>query len=606
MSNWLECDVLCIGAGGAGLVAAVTAADAGASVIVLSKGPFGCGNTRIAGGLVLRPHITPGDSTDALMRDILVGGEFLNDQGLVRDYCDRAHLATELMERFGVVLLRKPTGEIAPIPVAFGGHSVPRTLAGYSEGIPIGTALRATAARAGVNVLDETIALRLLERDGAVHGAISLNWLSGEILGIGARQTILATGGLGWIYYPHTSNMRTMTGDGYALALDVGAELVDMEQQQFIPFALTHPESMVGIICGEPAMAGPYGKLIDRNGAEVIRNVRSRTRAEVAAAMAVAREHGKSTGHGGLMLDLTPNFRRVLGEKMFAFLGKTFPAMIDAVRRAYGQEAAKGMVPWDVFPTAHYQMGGVRVDTRLNVRGVRNLFAVGEVMGGLHGANRIGSTALAELFIFGSKAGNMAAEAATTSGKVERGAELQEVLSDIRDLVEGHGKNQAIDLARKLQLTMWENVGPVRDTARLRKAISLLSDIGEQLLSVAVHPHTDCNTQLLDALEVRRMHSVAEAVAKSALVREESRGGHYRLDYPNRDDTRWLKNVIIRKDDGGICARTEDADLSSFGPDIKGGPNALRERIQFFILGILPQRAQEKILNARLNLGEED
>ncbi|MBI4830292.1 MAG: FAD-binding protein [Candidatus Lindowbacteria bacterium] len=604
MIERLNCDVLCIGAGGAGIVAAVTAAEGGADVIIVSKGAYGCGNTRISGGLVLRLGISPKDSAESLMRDMVVGGEFLSDQFLLESYCQRAHIAAELMEKFGLIFSRGHSGKPAPLPIPIGGHGLPRTLTTYSEGIPLGTALRGALARTRVRVMDETSTIRLLQAGKTVTGALCLRWLTGEMLAIIAKQTILATGGLGWIFYPHTSNMRGATGDGYALALEAGAELVDMEQQQFIPFALTHPDSMVGVICGEPAVAGPYGKLLDANGSEVLTHVRTRTRAEVAAAMSLAGEQGFATPYGGMLLDLSPNLRKTVGVKMLEFLKQTFPSMIDGVERAYGEEAASGRLPWDVFPTAHYQLGGVRVRPDCRVRGLENVFAIGEVQGGLHGANRISSTALAETFIFGSLAGNAATYAAAemeTPPYDSNGA--SESLSRSLEFLGKTGRIRPVDLIRKLQRTMWEKVGPVRDCERLDGAINTIVEISEQNAEVCVASRKDCNPEWLDALDLQKMLRVAEVVARSARARQESRGGHFRLDCPRRDDKNWLKNIVARMERGSLSVETSEVALSKFSLDTKGGPNHLRDRIQFMILAILPRHMQAKLLNSRLNLG---
>jgi succinate dehydrogenase/fumarate reductase flavoprotein subunit len=602
----LECDVLCIGAGGAGLVAAVTSARAGVQTIALSKMPYGCGNTRIAGGLVLRPNISPKDSLDALMRDIIVGGEFLNDQTLVREYCEHAHLAAEVMEQFGLIFARNTSGEPAPLPTAMGGHSLPRTLAGYAEGIPIGTVLRSAAARAGVEVLDETLALSLMKEGDSVTGAICLRWATGKIFSISAKQTILATGGLCWMFYPHTSNSRTVSGDGFTLALDAGAELVDMEQQQFIPFALTHPDSSVGIVCGEPAIAGPYGKLLDKNGREIISGVRTKTRAEIAAAMALAKENGNATEYGGLLLDLSPNLKRAVGEKMFQFIKRTFPSMTDAVRNAYGEEAARGEVAWDVYPTAHYQLGGVRVDAQCKARGVKNLYAVGEVLGGLYGANRIGSTSLADLFVFGLLVGKRAAEAAQAMDQPRTDDRQAQTIGAGAEGMRGRkGSIRPVELMRNLQKTMWEKVGPIRSEQGLKTALVDIENIHGRLQDIQVAERTDYNSEWLDTLELEKMLPAAQAVTLSALARTESRGGHVRTDFPQRNDRDWLKNIIIKKTGENLSVRTEDIRLEPYGLSTKGGPNPIRERIQFIILGLMPRKVQEKILNARLNLGEK-
>jgi succinate dehydrogenase/fumarate reductase flavoprotein subunit len=606
MMNHIECDVLCIGAGGAGLVAGITAARAGANVVVISKGPYGCGNTRIAAGLVLRPNISPKDSPDALMRDMLVGGDFLNHQPLVEKFCERAHLAAELMERFGLIFSRGPAGQLVPLPIPLGGHSLPRTLSGYSEGVPIGTALRGATAASGIHILDETMALRLFKTGNSVTGALCLNKLSGEIIPVIAKQTILATGGLGWLFYPHTSNTHSMTGDGFALALEVGAELIDMEQQQFIPFALTYPDSMVGIICGEPAIAGPYGRLVDAKGNNLLKNIRTRTRAEASAAIALAEERGAATVHGGALLDLSQNLDKVLGKKMFEFLKRTFPAMIEGVKRAYGDDAAAGKIPWDVFPTAHYQMGGVRVDTDCRVRGLKNMFAIGEVQGGLHGANRIGSTSLAELFVFGSLAGECAAEAAKTMTlPVCDSAAIDQARARAEELPGKPGKHNPLELQRELQSVLWEKVGPLRDASRLEAAIDRIAELSDMRISMSIPPHRDFNVEWIAALELEQMLIVAEAIARSAIARTESRGGHFRLDHPERDDKNWLKNVVVRQENKTLSAEPKDVSLSKFGLNAKGGPNPVRDRIQFIFLNLLPEKLQAKILNARLNLGED-
>ncbi|RJP70744.1 MAG: FAD-binding protein [Candidatus Abyssobacteria bacterium SURF_17] len=606
MLTQLECDVLCIGAGGGGIVAAVTAAERGARVIVLSKRPYGSGNTRIAGGLVLLPNISPEDSPEALMRDMVVAGEFLNNQALVETFCERAPHAAELMEQFGVIFSRKRSGTLAPLPVPLAGHGFPRTLTIYSEGVPIGTALRGAASRVGVQVLDETIAVRLIGDGANVAGAIALRWLTGEMVMIRAKQTILATGGLGWLYYPHTSNSRAMTGDGYVLALRAGAELVDMEQQQFIPFALTHPEPMVGIVCGEPAIAGPYGRLLDAKGRQILTRVRMKTRAQVSAAMSLAKEHGIATQHGGMVLDLTPNLKKVLGTKMFEFLKRTFPSMIDAVRRAYGEDAAKGRTPWDVFPTAHYQMGGIKVTPDCRVWGVKNLFAIGEVQGGLHGGNRIGSTSLAELFVFGSLAGNLAAEAASRTGDISVDiSTAKETSAHTNSLPGKSGSHKPIFLVRRLQRILWENVGPIRDEGRLTHALEEIQRIREMQSDVCISGRRECNPDWLDAIELDAMLLAGEVIVRSALMRKESRGGHVRLDYTRRDDKAWLKNIVVGMHDDTLALRAEDVPLSRIHLGSKGGANPLRERIQFLILNILPRKAQSKILDARLNLGDD-
>jgi succinate dehydrogenase/fumarate reductase flavoprotein subunit len=251
-------------------------------------------------------------------------------------------------------------------------------------------------------------------------------------------------------------------------------------------------------------------------------------------------------------------------------------------------------------------MGGVRVDTECRVLNLENLFVVGEAQGGLHGANRIGSTSLAELFIFGGLAGKRAAEAARDMSVSSVDASEIEQASVAAESLPGRaGKHRPIEIKRRLQSAMWENVGPARDAQRLKSALQTISELAELQDDTGVLDRKECNPEWLDALELRQMLVVAEAIVRSAEAREESRGAHARIDYPERNDTEWLKNVIIGMEDGRLSIRTEDVALTRFGLDAKGGPNALRDRIQFIVLSLLPKKTQAKILDARLNLGED-
>lgn len=291
---------------------------------------------------------------------------------------------------------------------------------------------------------------------------------------------------------------------------------------------------------------------------------------------------------------------------MLEFLKRTQPAMIDGVRRAYGDDAAKGNVPWDVFPTAHYQMGGIRVHTDCRVRGVENLYAVGEAVGGLHGGNRLGSTALAELFVFGKLAGEQAARSAKEMELPSTdSAEIDRLRSEVESPLGKSGKNRPLELKQELQSLLWEKVGPVRDATRIESALAQIAELKELQADLTVSSHREFNTEWIDTLELKQMLIVGEAISRSAAERKESRGGHVRLDYPDRDDKNPPKNIIVRMVDGAVSAGAEDADLSKFGLDTKGGPNPVRDRIQFIILNLLPKKLQAKILNARLDLGED-
>ncbi|MBC7104690.1 MAG: FAD-binding protein, partial [Firmicutes bacterium] len=217
---------------------------------------------------------------------------------------------------------------------------------------------------------------------------------------------VLATGGAGWLYYPHTDCLRGATGDGMALAYAAGAELVDMEMVQFIPFAIVHPPSFCGILIGEPSVAGPHGVLLDGQGRLLLENVRRQTRAAVTRVMAEALAAGRGTERGALLLDMSGNLKSREGREHLAYLKRR--GRLEAVRRAYGDKAYKGEEPWEVLPSAHYFIGGLRVDP-WGATNLPGLYAAGQAAGGVHGANRLGSVSLAELFVFGRRAGLAAA-----------------------------------------------------------------------------------------------------------------------------------------------------------------------------------------------------
>ncbi|MGB5156126.1 FAD-dependent oxidoreductase [Desulfobacterium sp. N47] len=567
----MSCDVLCIGGGGAGVTAAITASEKGTDVILLSKDHIGYGNTRIIGGIMAQGDVETDRKGENFFRDMVVGGDYLNNQKLCRVLAQEAYNAPILLERFGGMVKRDGKGIISPeVLLQVGGHTSPRSLILPSAGPGVGQGLcYGVARRKNIRTIEKTIVFDLLKEGGKVLGAVCYQLTSGEIIVVKAQKTILATGGGAWIYYPHTDTSRVATGDGFALALHAGARLIDMEQVQYIPFTLTHPLGMSGIVVGEPFTAGPAGVLKNVNGRDILPGVASKTRAQVANAIILEVEKGNGTKYGGCLLDLKANKDHPQGSILYRHYREgVFKPFTDLVRIAYGKAAAEWEEPWDVYPAGHFFMGGIVINEWCQVEGVENLYACGETAGGIHGGNRLGSVAMTELFVFGKRAGEKAAEDISDHAcqEVDRTL-INDHVEKLRGMIGRKGKYRVIELKRELQKTMWEKVGPAREEEKLKAGLEIFSFIEEKFKDITISGACKYNTELLDALELRFMLPVARSVALSALARQESRGAHVRIDYPERDDRSWLKNIVVEKNDKGeIFARTQAVELSYLRP----------------------------------------
>ena len=567
-----SCDLLCIGGGGAGVTAAIIAGEKGADVILVAKDHIGYGNTRIIGGIITYGGLDPSWDGEDLFEDMIVGGEYLNNQKLCRILARDAHEATILLERFGGMANRDSRGEIsAEVLMQAGGHTAPRVLCLPSTGPGVGQGLAQGVYRSeNIRTLEKTIVFDLLKEDGKVLGAVCWQLTSGEIIVIKAKKTLIATGGGGWIYYPHTDTSRATTGDGFALALNAGAELVDMEQVQYIPFALTHPSGMLGIVVGEPFVAGPAGILTNVHGKEILSGVALKTRAQVSNAIILEVEKGNGTKHGGCLLDLKANKDHPQGKLLYkSYAEGLFKPFTDIIRKAYGQKEADWEEPWDVYPSAHYFMGGIVINEWGEVKGVENLLACGEVTGGIHGGNRLGSVSMTELFVFGKRAGERAALEITGQDAPEVNRSLiDSQVEKLKSMMGQKGKYRVIQLKRELQKAMWEKVGPVREEKKLKEGLRIFSAIEEKFPDMTISAVNKYNTELFDALELKFMLSVAKSVALSALARKESRGSHIRLDYPEKDDSSWLKNIIIKKPPAlEMSVHFQPVELNSLRPE---------------------------------------
>ncbi len=551
-------DVLVIGSGGAGVMAAVEASRAGASVILVSKEPIGYGNTRISNGSIsISPDPSLGDSEESFVEDMLRGGEYLNDRKLVQVLVREAMNGALNFEGFGHIFSRDQEGAIQREPFPFSGHRARRTVGSPARGVSMAHALRAAAARADIQVIEETVCFELLVADQEVVGAAAVGIMTGEPQALLARSIVLAAGGAGYLYYPHTDCTPSTVGDSYGLGLMAGVELVDMEQVQFIPFGITHPTSMVGIACGEPVTAGPFGRLLNNQGEVVGENIMSMTRAQAARVVIDAISRGGATEHGGILFDLTPNRQHSQGRAFLDSLKEMMPFILGNIRRAYGKKAAAFEEPWDVLPTAHYNMGGIRTDQWCRTR-VSGLYACGQAQGGVMGGDRLGSTSLTEIFVFGKRAGRAAAEDARQRALTEERL-AHEAVDKLRSLRGAKGAHRPIDLKKRLRQLTWAKIGPLRDADGLQQALDGIEAIRKDSQDLRVADLKECNFDLLDAIELPHMLATAEAMALSSLDRRESRGAHVRSDFPERDDQNPAKNMVVDLDDGRCRLRPMEA-----------------------------------------------
>lgn len=545
-------DVVVVGGGGAGVMAAVAAVEAGARVAIVCKEPIGYGNTRMAVGLTACAGL-PGDSREAFLDDVTVSGEGLCTRELVETLVDDSRAALTKLEEFGHMFNRDHHGVLSREALSrAGGHSLARTLSSSGAGVGLAQSLRAAVEKYHLSFFEDTLTLSLIKTEGVIRGISALSLADGEEFLLGAKAVVLATGGGGWLFYPQTSNNRGTVGDGYALAFRAGAKLMDMEQVQLIPFAITHPEAYRGLICGEPVVAGPLGIIYDSEGRTVLGpGINNLTRSAVVRAMAGAIREGRAGEHGGLTLDLRPNLEKGPGyrDKLRA------TGIFDSVLAAYGRKAYDWEEPWSIVPTVHYFMGGIKADKdgRTTVPG---LYAAGEVMGGVHGGNRLGSVALTEVLVFGLRAGRAAASHAKDTKQLL----MLQTGPVVSPLFGKQGRHRPLTLCRKLQNSMWTLAGLVREEAQLQRALEVIEEISREARDVSISAETVYNTELRDWVELDFMLETARLVVTSALLRKESRGAHLRSDFPDRGGQGWERNIILfRGENGSVENNLEEA-----------------------------------------------
>jgi len=475
------------------------------------------------------------DSPDVHYEDTLRGGGFINDPQLVRILVDEAPDRLRDLETYGALFDRQESGLLDQRP--FGGQTYRRTCYhGDRTGHEIITALKEEVIRRDIETVEEVMITSLLVEDGAVLGAAGVSVRDSSPVAFRAASTILASGGAGQIY-PVTSNTMQKGGDGFALGWKAGADLIDMEQVQFHPTGMVYPESRRGILVTE-AVRGEGGILLNSEGERFMKRYDQRgelaTRDVVARAIYTEIMEGRGTENGGVYLDVSHLPDDLIEDKLETMLLQFLDAGVDIRCQ-----------PMEVAPTAHHFMGGLRIDQWCRTN-LRNLFAAGEVAGGVHGANRLGGNALADTQVFGRRAGISAAKNALRASRDSIKSLVEEEEYRIKNMVK-EGSCDPSELRHELHETMWSNVAIVRSRKSLESALSTIASLMERMADLDVPETRGFNRYLIEALELENMLITASMVAESAIIREESRGSHYRDDFP---ETRpeWKKSIVLRRE----------------------------------------------------------
>jgi succinate dehydrogenase / fumarate reductase, flavoprotein subunit len=540
-----EHDVLIIGAGGAGLRAAIAALGQEVSVGVVCKSLLGKAHTVMAEGGIAAAmaNVDKADDWRTHFRDTIRGGKFLNNWRMAQIHAQEAPQGVRELEQWGALFDRTSDGEI--LQRAFGGHSFKRLChVGDRTGLEMIRTLQDRGVHLGIDVYMECAITRLLKEGDRVAGAFGYWRESGRFIVFKAKSVVIATGGIGKAWRI-TSNSWEYTGDGMALAYDAGAELMDMEFVQFHPTGMVWPPGVQGILVTE-AVRGEGGVLRNKDGERFMERydpakMELSTRDVVARAIYTEAKEGRGTEHGGAFLDIS--------HKPADYVKRKLPSMYHQFRELADVDITKE--PMEVGPTCHYMMGGIRVEAESAQASVPGLFAAGEAAAGLHGANRLGGNSLSDLLVFGKRAGLAAADHAKgvsfsriDESQIEESA--KELLAPFLHL-EG---NTPYDVHRDLQETMHNYVGIFRNDEDLTKGIAEIRKLKREATLVRVEGSRLFNPGWHLARDLKSMLTVSEAVALSALERKESRGAHSRIDYPDYDEF-WGKrnNIIVRDGD---------------------------------------------------------
>src|SRR5216110_548956 len=572
-----EHDVLVIGAGGAGLRAAIEAAHAGASVGLVCKSLLGKAHTVMAEGGVAAAlaNVDERDNWKVHFADTMRGGQYLNNWRMAELHAREAPDRIRELEAWGALFDRTPDGRI--LQRNFGGHRYPRLAhVGDRTGLEMIRTLQDHGVHAGMEVHMECTVLSLLLDSGRISGAFGYDREKGHFILWPAKAVVLATGGIGRAY-KITSNSWEYTGDGEALAYRAGAELLDMEFVQFHPTGMVWTISVRGILVTE-GVRGEGGVLKNAAGErfmfrympDMFKGDFAETEAEADAwvkgerkknrrppelltrdvvAKAITKEiaEGRGSEHGGVLLDIASKQRP-------DYIKKKLPSMYHQFKELAHVDITKDAM--EIGPTTHYVMGGVKVDPETQEATVPGLYAAGEVGGGMHGANRLGGNSLSDLLVFGRRAGLHAAAKRGAPPSIPD-AEVEATMRDALAPFEHEGGENPFAVQSALQAVMQRSAGIIRDKSGLETALTELEKLKGRARKVGITGSREYNPGWHTAMDLRSLLVVSEATARAALERTESRGAHTRSDYPDSDERQAREHIVIKKEGDRMLVRRE-------------------------------------------------
>src|ERR687898_65518 len=570
-SNY-TCDVLIIGGGSAGLRAAIGAHDAGANVIIISRSKRGDPHTTLARGGINAAIGTmdPEDNWMVHAIDTLREGEFIADYEKVEILCKNAPDAVNELVNWGARFHREKDGRLTQR--FFGAHTYRRTVFyGDWTGQEIVRVLMEQVNQRKIKVIDNVYITKLLKKSdnngagdgdaGHVNGALSVDIENKEFVRFKCKSLILAAGGYTRVYPVSSSRLFENYGEGVALAYEAGADLVDMEAVQFHPTGMVWPEKAVGTLATE-AIRGEGGILLNSKGERFMKNY-DPERMELAPRDMVARANyneiisGRGTEHGGVWLDVTHLRKEVIQDRL--------PTMYQQFMELDGIDISKEKM--EVGPTAHYSMGGVVADIKCRTQ-IKGLFAVGEVVSQIHGANRLGGNSLLDTMVFGKIAGEEAAKLAKQQEEEKVGDNDTKKTDDGGIFV----VKEPIKFRNEIQELMKQNAGIIREGTSLQNGLKGILGLKNKFYSkdniIEVSKIDDDNSEnIVITLQVKSSLVACEAIIRSALMRQESRGAHYRSDFPKLDDERWKINIYCTKK--GKKVSTASAEMVLFKQNVK-------------------------------------
>ncbi len=555
-------DVLIIGAGGAGLRAALEALAQGAKVGVVCKSLLGKAHTVMAEGGIAAAmaNVDSADDWRTHFRDTMRGGKSLNNWRMAQLHAQEAPDRVRELEQWGALFDRTEDGNI--LQRAFGGHTFKRLChVGDRTGLEMIRTLQDRGVQLGIDVFMECTISRLLKDGDRIAGAFGYWREQGRFVVFRAKSVVMATGGIGKAWKV-TSNSWEYTGDGMSLAYNAGADLLDMEFVQFHPTGMVWPPGVQGLLVTE-AVRGEGGILRNKLGERFMekydpKRMELSTRDVVARSIYTEVREGRGTEHGGAYLDIS--------HKPAEYVKKKLPSMYHQFKELADVDITAG--PMEVGPTCHYMMGGIRVEAETAKSTVPGLFAAGEAAAGLHGANRLGGNSLSDLLVFGRRAGLAAAEhAKTVQNTPVDSAQIEEAARELLIPFERKSGENPYTIHRDLQETMQNLVGIFRNKEDLIRALGELEKLKGRAELMSVEGSRLFNPGWHLAQDLKSMLIVSEAVTRCALAREESRGAHSRIDHPNFDQAWGAKNNVISRE--GSAMKLRQSPVSEMPGELK-------------------------------------